>query len=1146
MRAQIQTSIIATHGSVAVSGKVCELNPFPLPPYFPYGFAISGDAWRRFSCGNLPGSLGKAERTQFVHAAQLMAGRLSPAMPDGHPARAGELLAMGLITEALRHMAAHYCVLLNPGVLDDAITTADAGAVSWPTVQGFVALYPPCVVHAGQMDSDDFLELDSAPLGGEALAALETLLLAVTNENPAMQPYAVLHDDAPLRALGAYPAFIEALERFFAAQPPHPQTRMTLLDMLRAPLRAAPTSLEAQLDFIRVRWAEFLPEDLFARLALARGILREEGQFRGHGPGPLEAMRFFGGSSSSGDVEYEAFSQDSDWMPNVVLVAKQTYVWLDQLEKKYGRSIHRLDQVPDEELDLLADWGFSGLWLIGLWERSVASRDIKRRMGNPEAEASAYSLYDYQVAQDLGGESAYHDLAARAWRRGIRLASDMVPNHVGIYSRWVLEHPDWFVQSPVLPYPTYQFTGPDLSHDPGMGLYIEDGYWSKSDAAVVFKRVDHGTGEVRYIYHGNDGTNMPWNDTAQLNFLMPEVREAVIQTVVHVARMFPIIRFDAAMTLAKKHFQRLWFPKPGDEGAVPSRAAHGMSREEFDQHIPHEFWREVVDRVAAEAPDTLLLAEAFWLMEGYFVRTLGMHRVYNSAFMNMLKMEENAKYRATLRNVLEFSPEVLQRFVNFMNNPDEDTAEAQFGRGDKYFGVCMLMATLPGLPMFGHGQIEGYTEKYGMEYRRAYRNEQPDPYLVARHEREIFPILHRRRIFSGAAHFALFDFIAPEGHVDENVYAYTNRHGTERALIFFHNAYRSTRGGVCVSVGINEGSADVPQLRQRGLGETLGLHASDTGYYILRDEIAGVEYLHHSRALCEHGLHTELGPYQCRVFLEWREVHDHDLSWGQLHQRLQGRGVASMAEAYKELFLRDVLDPFDQLMRPESLRGRLLGDDATEAELDRYEDALEAFYAAANARLGGISSIDAELSPMGDTVGVVMPEIDHDDLPCVLLQGDLRPLGLGEPLEAGLSAAAIVRDWLLAKHVQAGLSGIGMEEPRATDLAHLTVLLLEAPALVVALDTAVWGPVLYRLFESPEARALLRVHPFGGKRWLDRDQLHRFIGLVRFTLMRELAMAHGGTLPAETIAAAEEVLQTLIDAAGDCGYDFDGMLRVLT
>src|SRR5437899_9789445 len=112
-----------------------------------------------------------------------------------------------------------------------------------------------------------------------------------------------------------------------------------------------------------------------------------------------------------------------------------------------------------------------------------------------------------------------------------------------------------------------------------------------------------------------------------------------------------------------------------------------MSNAEFNAHMPHEFWREVVDRVAAEVPGTLLLAEAFWMMEGYFVRSLGMHRVYNSAFMNMLKREENEKYRQTIKNVLDFEPEILKRFVNFMNNPDEDTAVAQFGDDDKYFGV---------------------------------------------------------------------------------------------------------------------------------------------------------------------------------------------------------------------------------------------------------------------------------------------------------------------------------------------------------------------------------------------------------------------------------------------------------------------------
>ncbi len=85
------------------------------------------------------------------------------------------------------------------------------------------------------------------------------------------------------------------------------------------------------------------------------------------------------------------------------------------------------------------------------------------------------------------------------------------------------------------PFPGYRFTGPDLSGDPRVSLRIEDGYWSRRDAAVVFQRRDTRTGETRYIYHGNDGTSMPWNDTAQLDFLRADVREAVIRTILDVA-----------------------------------------------------------------------------------------------------------------------------------------------------------------------------------------------------------------------------------------------------------------------------------------------------------------------------------------------------------------------------------------------------------------------------------------------------------------------------------------------------------------------------------------------------------------------------------------------------------------------------------
>ena len=198
-------------------------------------------------------------------------------------------------------------------------------------------------------------------------------------------------------------------------------------------------------------------------------------------------------------------------------------------------------------------------------------------------------------------------------------------------------------------------------------------------------------------------------------------------------------------------------------------------------------------------PGTLLLAEAFWLLEGYFVRTLGMHRVYNSAFMHMLRDEDGAGYRKVIKETIEFDPEILKRYVNFMSNPDEKPALQQFGKGDKYFGVATVLATLPGLPMLGHGQVQGFGEQYGMEFRRAMLDEKPDPWLVERHEREIFPLLHRRAWFAEASDFLLYDLVTPSGVVDEAVLAYSNGSGRQRSLVIYHTRFGSTSGTIRTS-----------------------------------------------------------------------------------------------------------------------------------------------------------------------------------------------------------------------------------------------------------------------------------------------------------------------------------------------------------
>lgn len=310
------------------------------------------------------------------------------------------------------------------------------------------------------------------------------------------------------------------------------------------------------------------------------------------------------------------------------------------------------------------------------------------------------------------------------------------------------------------------------------------------------------------------------------------------------------------------------------------------------------------------------------MMEGYFVRTLGMHRVYNSAFMNMLKAEENAKYRRTIRNTIEFDKEILRRFVNFMNNPDEETAVAQFGSGDKYIGVCTLMVTMPGLPMFGHGQIEGFTEKYGMEYRRAYLDEHPDRELIARHESEIFPLMRRRHLFSGVDHFLLYDLVSEGGAVDENVFAFTNAAGHETALVLYNNAYERASGWIRVSADFVEKSPDGGKRhRRRDLGDALGLHADHGRYCLFRDHRSGRWYVRESVEIFERGLYVELAGYQSQVFLDFREVRDNQYGhYAQLFDELGGAGVDDVEEAIRDVSLRPLLDLYAGIANSHTFR----------------------------------------------------------------------------------------------------------------------------------------------------------------------------------------------------------------------------------
>jgi glycosidase len=1120
---------------------------------------------------------------------------------------ASEINALALMDEIMHVILFDYRQKNDPAMLANALERLDnkygEGKIDH-TLRNFVEDFPPVSVYRKEQSVDQYLSGISKDdqnqwVSNREIALEEMIVLWITNNNPAAETYYELFDDRILRETTLYLTIISDLKEFFSELPQVEPDNPNLLDFLTSPFRSVPGSLIGQLEYMRTRWgnriAQFIP-----RILIGLDFIKEETRptFDGS-PGPMIVPVFDesypGVISIQGYPEYERFSPDTDWMPRLVLIAKNTYVWLDQLSRKYRKKISRLDEIPDEEIEILAKWGITGLWLIGIWERSPASRRIKQIIGNPEAVASAYSIYNYDIAQELGGNEALLKLQQQTYRRGVRLAADMVPNHMGLDSPWIINHPDWFISLDESPFPNYTYNGPNLSWDDRVGIFLEDHYYNRTDAAVVFKRVDFWTGTTKFIYHGNDGTAMPWNDTAQLNYLIPEVREAVIQTILQVARQFPIIRFDAAMTLAKKHYHRLWFPEPGSGGDIPTRAGLGLSKPDFDQVFPEEFWRNVVDRVSQEVPDTLLLAEAFWLMEGYFVRTLGMHRVYNSAFMNMLREEKNQEYRQVIKNTLEFDPEILKRYVNFMNNPDERTTVEQFGKGEKYFGICTLLATLPGLPMFGHGQIEGYSEKYGMEYRKAYWQEEIDENLVRNHEKLIFPLLRQRKSFAEVREFRLYDFFTPEGFVDEDVFAYSNSDGVHPTLVVYHNRHKNTVGWINRSTAYPVFNYEEKVFIQSPLADTLSIPDDPRAYLVFRDSFTDQEYLLPCSKVRHDGLYLELYPYHCHVYQNFRVVYkDEDHPYPALFERLGYSSTYRVDLALREMLFEEVITPFRNLFTPTIFQSLIkqqeqkieLTPEDTLHIMSEFSSRLSAFLTAVASQLKIDISEQFQAIISGQTRQSIR-ELEHIvHLPSILeldptskkgyltneqdfiqlsnrksrglASGDsptwvvfysfivLRSLGIFFDVDKPSRILASCSDWTLFNQISNVAKEMGLDQWTVDQSNLLVKLLINYQELRLTDGSAnqFARHTLDLLFRDDEAKLFLNVNFFNEHMWFNKESFEEFVWWIyAIECFNTIEVSNKNLV--KTMAYNHEYVRDLLSFERQSGFQVDKLLAII-
>ncbi len=218
-------------------------------------------------------------------------------------------------------------------------------------------------------------------------------------------------------------------------------------------------------------------------------------------------------------------------------------VWLTELSENLGRQA-TLDDIPNAELDRIAEMGFDWVWFLSVWQTGPAGQAISR--ANPEwrkefqetlpdlrekdIAGSGFAIQNYTVHRDLGGDASLAGLRQRFQQRGLKLMLDFVPNHMAPDHPWIDEHPDFFVHG----------SEADLQRAP-----------------KNYCRAQSTNGPLVLAY-GRDPYFEGWPDTLQLNYGNPQLQQAMIGELERIAGQCDGVRCDMAMLLLPDVFESTW------------------------------------------------------------------------------------------------------------------------------------------------------------------------------------------------------------------------------------------------------------------------------------------------------------------------------------------------------------------------------------------------------------------------------------------------------------------------------------------------------------------------------------------------------------------------------------------------------------
>jgi hypothetical protein len=435
--------------------------------------------------------------------------------------------------------------------------------------------------------------------------------------------------------------------------------------------------------------------------------------------------------------------------------------------------------------------------------------------------------------------------------------------------------------------------------------------------------------------------------------------------------------------------------------------------------------------------------------------------------------------------------------------------------------------------MLGHGQFEGFAEKYGMEFRRASMQETADEWLVARHEREIVPLLHRRADFAEARDFLLYDVVADGGGVDEHVFAYSNGSGPSRSLVVFHNRYAETAGWIRDSVAYASKDGDgSKRLVRRTLAEGLGLAdgSPDDRWVVFREQRTSLEYLRPVAEIRERGLHVALRAYETRVFWELRELYDTSGVWRRLAERLGGRGVPSLEGALRELQLAPVHDAL-----------RAVIDDPSRPTVQR-------FVAAVAETTGTDGDVEATVDRISASARTSLPVVesiaDPSQEAALRLWALLAPLGsLATDAGVGPTSQAWYEELRLGPVIADALRARGLDEAASWWAAERVRVLVDLPlASSIAGDADdIAARLVEAWLERRAIRGFLRVNAWDGTEWFHRESWAELVAWHDRMERISTPAEERAVRPVERSVIARRLLA----AADESGYRVDGLHAAL-